>query len=124
MNLEFKFPMMVFRREYEGKVYYNLGLSKKDQEGKYINGYIDCRFRKGVELEDKTKIQIKSGWLDFYKAKDNGTRVYVFVNEFEKVEGETKQPTNSEIVQAVMNDNDPFKEFANEVEVEGFELPF
>lgn len=119
MNLEFKYPMMVFRREYEGRAYYNLGLSKKDQDGKYVNGYIDCRFRKGVELEDKTKIQIKSGWLDFYKAKDNGTRVYVFVNEFEIVSSEAKLP-ESKIVET--DEVDPFKDFGEEIQ--DSDLPF
>ena len=38
---------MVFRKDYNGKPSYSLGLSKKDREGKFINGYIKANFKKG-----------------------------------------------------------------------------
>ncbi len=76
---------MIFRNEYNGKSSYTLGLSKKDKEGNYINGYINVSFKKGVELQNKTKIKIKSAWLDFYK-KDKITIPTIFINDFEIVE--------------------------------------
>lgn len=85
MKLENKYPVMIFSKEYQGNTYYNLGLSKKDQNGKYINGYISCKFKKGVSVDDKKKIYIKDAWLDFY-IKDKATIPYVFINEFEYVE--------------------------------------
>ena len=126
MNIENKYPVMIFKSTYDNKHYYNMGLSKKNQDGRYINGYIMCRFKNGVELEDKTKIYIKNAWLDFY-LKDKETKPYIFVNEFETI-GETiekaKAPTNSQIIQSVMNDDDPFKSFGEEVELTEFDLPF
>lgn len=85
MKLENKYPVMIFLKEYQGNTYYNLGLSKKDKDGKYINGYISCRFKKGVSVDDKKKIYIKDAWLDFY-LKEKVTVPYVFINEFEYVE--------------------------------------
>lgn len=85
MKLENKYPVMIYSKEYQGNTYYNLRLSKKDKDGKYINGYISCRFKKDVSVDDKKKIYIKDAWLDFY-LKDKVTVPYVFINEFEYVE--------------------------------------
>lgn len=85
MRLENKYPVMIFEREYQGNTFYRMGLNKKGKDGKYINGYIDCRFKKDVSVDDKKKIYIKDAWLDFY-IKDKATIPYVFINEFEYVE--------------------------------------
>lgn len=77
--------LKVFRKDYEGRAYYKVGISKKDQNGNYINGYLDVRFKKDVELEDRTNIYIKKAWIDFY-LKDKKTIPYVFINEFETVD--------------------------------------
>ena len=85
MKIENKYPVMIFSKEYDGNVYYNIGLSKKDQNNEYINGYMLCKFRKGVKVDDKKKIYIKDAWLDFY-LKGKETKPYIFINEFEYVE--------------------------------------
>ena len=76
---------MVFKNEYNGKVFYSIGISKKNQDGKYENGYINVRFKKDVELDNQTKIKIKKAWIDFY-CKDRKTFPYIFVSEFDPVE--------------------------------------
>lgn len=81
MNIENKYPVMIFKNEYQGKIFYNIGLSKKDRNGSFIYGNMPCQFRKGVEVPNKTKIMIKSAWIDFY-LKDKETKPYVFINEF------------------------------------------
>lgn len=118
MNIENKFPVMVFKREYEGKTFYSLGLSRKDRDGNYINGYMACRFKNGVEVPDKTKIYLKNAWLDFY-LKDKETKPYIFINEFETVE-EVIDNTKKEAEEQ----NDPFKEFGESVSIELDDLPF
>ena len=75
---------MIFRKDYNGKASYSLGLSKKKQDGSYEKGYISANFKKGIELQNQTKIKIKSAWLDFYK-KDKSTIPTIFINEFEVV---------------------------------------
>ena len=81
---------MIFKNEKDGKVSYSIGLSKKKEDGTYENGYMPCRFKKDVQLDDKTKIRIKNAWLDFYKIEKR-TLAYIFINEFEKVEEPKKE---------------------------------
>lgn len=110
MNIENKYPVMIFKNEYNGKELYNLGLSKKDQNGNYINGTISCKFKNGVSLENKTKIYIKNGWLDFYK-KDKTTIPYIFINEF-TIEEETIDEPKQEIDPK----DDPFADFSETID--------
>ena len=72
----------VFRNERDDKVFYSIGLSKKKEDGSFEKGYINARFKKDIDLKDKTKIKIKEAWLDFYKA-DKKTVPYIFINKFE-----------------------------------------
>ena len=57
MNIECEKEKMIFRNEKDGKVFYSIGLSKKNQDGKYTSGYIPCRFPKDANIENKTKIR-------------------------------------------------------------------
>ena len=129
MNISNEYPVTIFKNVNDYGTFYKVGLSKKDVEGKYINGYKDIRFKKGVELEDKTKIYIKKAWLDFY-IKDKKTIDYIFCSEFEKIEETIENArtlnnmSDSQIVQAVVNEEDPFKSFANEIEIGDMDLPF
>lgn len=81
---------MIFKSEYNDKPIYRIGLSKKDKNGNYIKGYMNVNFKKGVELDNMTKIRIKSAWLDFYK-KDINTIPVIFINDFEIVKDEVEQ---------------------------------
>lgn len=118
MKLIHEYPVTIFENEYEGKKYYKIGLSKKDMNGKYMGGYIDCRFRKDVDVDATKKIYLQDCWLDFY-LKDKRTRLYVFINKFEYVQDvieETKKEPKEE--------SDPFKDFSNEIELTDEDLPF
>ena len=105
MNLDREY--MIFKNEY-GK--YSIGLSKKNQEGKWENTTFPVRFQKEVELENKTKIKIQEYWFDFYNWQhDNkkGTTYYFFINQFQIIE------------------RDPFEEMGEQVRLEDTsELPF
>ena len=85
MNINHEYAVMVFRRDNEFGTFYKIGLTKKNKDGKYINGYKDIRFKKGVNIPDRTKIYIKKAWLDFY-VKDNRTYDYIFCSEFETLD--------------------------------------
>lgn len=124
MNISNEYAVTIFKNVNDYGTFYKVGLSKKDVNGNYINGYKDIRFKKGVELADKTKIYIKKAWLDFYQ-KDKKTIDYIFCSEFEEVaETIANSKSDSEIIQAVMNDDDPFKSLGSEVELNDFDLPF
>ena len=102
---------MIFKNTNNDKVSYLIGLSKKKEDGTYENGYINCRFKKDVELENKTKVLIKSAWLDFFKA-DKKTIPYIFINDFEIVQQQKEETTNDKW------------EAGKNVEFDDDELPF
>ena len=104
MNITSDRPIMVFKREYNGRVFYSLGLSKKDRNNNYINGYMACEFKKGVQLADKTRIYLKNAFITFY-LKDKTTVPYVKILDFETVE------------ETIQNSKDPFELFADEVDI-------
>ena len=81
MNITNDKEVMIFRSEYEGKVFYSIGLSKKNKDGSYTNGYMPCQFKNGVNLGNQTKIKIGKAWLSFY-LKDKKTVPYIFISEF------------------------------------------
>lgn len=91
-------PVMVFKNIRENKAYYNIGLSRKDIEGNYINGSIMAQFNKDVELENQTKIILKNAVLDFYK-KDKITVPFirVFDYELENTQQKNDAPATIEI---------------------------
>ena len=110
MHIDFKYPVTIFRNDYNDRVYYRLGLSKKLQDGSYENGYIDCQFRKNVEILNKSKIRITDSWLTFYlrnKQLNNGaefkeTVPYIFINEFE-YEDETDEYTEEVSIDNILS---------------------
>ena len=69
MNIVTDRQYMIFRKDNEFGTFYKVGLSKKDMNGNYINGYKDVRFKKGVNLENKTIIYISIGGIKHMKFK-------------------------------------------------------
>ena len=107
----------------------------KKEDGQNETDFINCiSFNKRAETMEKYckkgsqiglegRIQTRT-----YDAKD-GTKRYVtevLVENFYLLgsKPEKKEPTDSQIVQAVMNDEDPFVSFGNEVVIEDSDLPF
>ena len=84
---------MIFRNEYEGKVSYKIGLSKKNKEGQYEKGYMAVRFKQDVNLNNQTRIKIKEAWLSF-NTHEKKTYPYIFINDFSIVEDERQNGTN------------------------------
>lgn len=127
MNITNNREVMIFRNEWQDKVIYNVGLSKKLQDGNYENGTIMCQFKNGVNLANQTKITIKNAWLSFYKNKDNHTVPYIFINEF--IEGQAPELSQGEMItKAVNEESDPFSSFYrdNKEDVDNLDdsLPF
>lgn len=81
-----KGPVTIFRKEgNNGFVRYSAGISSKDKNGDWVNGYLDLNFKKGVELGNKAKINIKNSFPCVREY--NGTKYYsYFVMDFEVVE--------------------------------------
>lgn len=95
---------MVFKNE---NGFYRTTISTKNREGEYVNKGINIAFKKGVDIPNKTVIDVKNGWLTFdeYVSKqDNQKKISdfkIFVSEYEvegnqtKVSKETQVPTSS-----------------------------
>lgn len=102
LNSKFTGEAMIFRND---KGFYSTTLSKKTQEGDYQNAYINVSFRKGVDIPNKTKINIKDAWLTFDRYEKDGTHrdfLKIFVNDFEEL-------NKMENVENNINDDDlPF----------------
>ncbi len=116
----------IFANDYNGKKIYSMGLSKKDINGNYINGYISCRFKKNIELKNKTTIKIKDAWLDFYLSNKK-TIPFIFINEYELVDnGETKEdkPIVEDAPIQVNEEKDAYEEIGEEIELFDDDLPF
>lgn len=118
---------IIFRKEYKGKPSYSIGLSKKDKNDKYINGYIKANFKEGTEINNKARIKINSAFLSFYKDDKDKTIPTIYVSDFEIVE-------DGEVAEEPKEEKNPFEEFGDsittefdvghQIEIEDSELPF
>ena len=122
MNIESKQPYTVFRNDYNQYIFYKLGISKRDATGKWINGYIRCKFKKDVIVENKTRIYLKKAWLSF-DLKEKETIPFIFVSEFETV-NEVIDSSKKSADELQTTAEDPFKDFGEEIEIRDEDLPF
>ena len=74
--------VMVFCKVFDDRKLYSIGLSKKNKNGGYDSGFMSVRFKKGVEITNKTRIKIKDAFLSF-NVSDNKTFPYIFINDYE-----------------------------------------
>lgn len=109
---------MIFRKDWNDKKLYSIGLNKKNKDGSYTNGYMNCQFKNDVVLENKTKIKIKEAWLTFY-LKDKQTYPYIFINDFDIVEQEQTNPFE-EFGDSIKTESD----IGQQIEIEDEDLPF
>ena len=87
-------PVTVYANEKEAKnggkfTTYSIAVSSKDKDGNWVNGYIDAQFKKGMEVPNKTKININNA---FYLVTDYNGKKYLklFVMDYTVAEaGET-----------------------------------
>ena len=120
MNVNYDKEITIYRFEGQYGPSYSIGLSKKTQDDKVEYGYFPCKFRKGVELSNKSKIKIRNAFISFNK-KDNKTYPYIFINSFEELYQE-KEEIKEEKKEEVKPD--PYAEFSNEIEITDDQLPF
>ena len=108
MNISGK--TMIFKSEYG----YSTAISKKNQDGEYTKIYVSVQLPKGVELENKTMIEITKGFLSFYNTKDGLPKIKIVVMEYTTDADEQYKQDEREAIQ-----NEGSYE-----EVFGGELPF
>jgi len=69
---------MIFKND----IGYSTSISRKKEDGTYENMFIPVNFKKGVEVENKTKINITNGFLSFYKTKEGLAKIKLVVMDF------------------------------------------
>ena len=84
-------PVSVYRQDKvssSGNAYtqYSIGVSSKNTEGNWVQGFIECAFRKGTDIPNKAKIEITNS---FYTVNEYNGKKYLklFVLDFNVVEG-------------------------------------
>ena len=83
-------PVTVYRNDkttQSGTKYttYSLGVSSKNMDGNWVTGFIDCQFKKGVDISHKSKITIANA---FYTVSEYNGKKYtkIFVMDYKVVE--------------------------------------
>ena len=81
--------VMVFANEKEGAngkyTLYSIGVSSKDSNKNWVNGFLNVRFKKGVEVANKTKIKINNAFPTVTKSGDK-TYVSFMITDFENLD--------------------------------------
>lgn len=73
------------------KGFYSTTISNKKEDGSYENMRVSIGFKKGTEIENKTKINIKNGFLSFWKNKDGLPQIKIVVLEFETLNSNSEE---------------------------------
>ena len=84
-----KGPVMIFRKdkEWNGTTFpvYSMGVSSKDRDGNYHNGFVGVQFKKGTDIPHKSKIKINNAF-PVVREWNGGKSVEWFISDYEVVE--------------------------------------
>lgn len=76
---------MIFKNDYGN---YSTSISNKKEDGTYESMYVPVTFKKGVNIPNKTKIDILDGFLSFYIDKENNKHLKLVILNFKESENE------------------------------------
>ena len=112
---------MIFRKDYNDRPIYSIGLSKKKKDGNFENGYMTCNFKEGTDIPNRSKIKIKEAWLSFY-LKDKQTIPTIFINDYEIVG--VPKPKEDDNVYKDFGESIKTESNFEEIKIEDSDLPF
>lgn len=121
MNIEDSRAKTIYRKDGEGYTLYSIGINHKKQDGSWEGGFIPCRFPKGTNIPNKTKIMMITAWLDFY-TKEEKTHPFIYIKEYEIVED--KQESKQENIQVPQNAKTEYDNENTGVSLSDDDLPF
>ena len=85
---------MVFKNEHitngESWYSYNISITSKNYSGDFVSTTMPIRFKKGIELSDRARIDIKNGFLsvrEYTKDGDKRKVIEIMCLDFETVKG-------------------------------------
>ena len=80
---------LIFKSNYG----YSTTISTKNQDGTYNKMYVSVQLPKGVELENKTFIEIINGFLSFYMDKNGIPKIKIVVMDFnQEIQNNNDEP--------------------------------
>ena len=90
----------IFRKEHDGqngKWYtYSMKVASKTMQGEWLNGYVDCTFKKGIGVNNKAVINIKNAFPTVTKYQEK-TYVKWMILDFDVIDnGEAEVPVNTQ----------------------------
>ena len=88
-------PVKVIRKEKGDYVFYSLMVSSKNAQGEWTNGFVDCQFKKGVDIPNKTKILIKNAFFTASPGRDGRVFVKIMITDYETVDMVEQNPDGS-----------------------------
>lgn len=83
---------------YKNEYGYSTAISNKKQDGTYERMYVSLQLPKGVEVENKTYIEITKGFLAFYKDKNGMSKIKIVAMEIKQ--DEPKQEVQEDVYQS------------------------
>ena len=86
MNFESNYKLKVYSKE---NGYFTRLVKFNKITENWETAFIYLQFKKGVEIPNKTTINVKNSWLSFYTSKkSNKVVTYIFINEFDILSNE------------------------------------
>lgn len=110
--MDIKGKVKVFKNQYG----YSVSESVKDRNGNYIPNFTKTRFPKSMAIlpDNKETIEIVNGFSTPYQGKNNETLHSYMILEWKSI-GVSKNDKQ---------ENDPYKEFADSINITDENLPF
>ena len=106
---------MIFKNDFG----YSTSISNKKQDGSYEHMYISVQFKKddveAQKMPNKTKVDIKNGFLSFYKASNGTAKPKLIITEYEIIDENKAQSqdddyqdpfANVDVTETVVADDD------------------
>ena len=82
MGLNINGKTIIYKNTYG----YSTAISNKKQDGTYERMYVSLQLPKGVEVENKTYIEITRGFLTYYKDKNGLPKIKIVALEIKQDE--------------------------------------
>lgn len=97
MNIESGTRKTIYRKDFDNRTVYTTNIRRKAIDGNYENGYMIVQFTNNADIENKTTINIKKGWMSFYKTREGKSVFYLVVNDFDIIHEDNEPSIKTEV---------------------------
>lgn len=82
MKSKFEGKAKIYRKDFDDRASYSASISQKNVNDEWESAFIKVQFNKGVEVSNRTEIEVNNGWLKFYNTRDGKPVWYIHINDF------------------------------------------